>query len=425
VPASVAKQALTAVCPVLVAQAEPLAARLAASADAVRAKLRAVGSLHFARFALLGEPDTASGPSRANEPKAAQTTLLLFETTFDGDAEVHLAELWAQLGPEFEGIFEHCRAWPLHAGFEGFRRFLRGAARPSAALFAAHAGLTVERVRADARLRSELVHFLDAHDAPLRHLSPVDVVVRAREAIGVAVRGRHTDTSCRGGSTPNARPALAFGDWISLAVTGMRSLVHDAFDVLRALWHDAGGRPSGVRVEPIAPARLGVQLCFSHVARAKPGRFRRAALRLVLRVTSALASAATFAGRLAGGGRVHSARWVLLDDERLVFFCNHDGSFAAVLGAAVERVRVSAVLSMIWSQTLGFPPSFGWFVGGARDETRLREFARAGELSTPLWYSAYPELAASEIDVNAELRALLSGELDAEAAERLLALVRD
>jgi hypothetical protein len=397
------KQALTAVLAVQAAFAEPLEALLSASAPAVRVKLAAVRSLHFARFALFG-------------PRGAPSELL-FETTFDDEAVAHLAELWEHVGPELAAIFSHCSGWPAAARFGDFERFLERHARPSAALFTAHDALGVERVQADAELRSKLARFLDAHDAELRALSPLEIVTSAQTALGV----EPVDGAAPRWRSPNEVLAvLRFRDWARLALTWLRAAAHDAHDVLGALWHDTNRELAGARGVTAVEA-LGVQRCFSHVARVKPGRFRRAALRLALRTWGTLSSALCAGSRL--DGPLHAARWVLLEDGRLVFLCNHDGSFAAALAALVARS--SALVSMIWSHTLGFPASFAWLAGGARDEVRLTAFAAEGELATPLWYSAYPELGASEVSDNAELGALFGGAVDARRAERVLALVRD
>ncbi|HTQ07035.1 MAG TPA: hypothetical protein VMI54_24425, partial [Polyangiaceae bacterium] len=276
----------------------------------------------------------------------------------------------------------------------------------------------VERVRDDARLRRELARFLDAHATELRELSPLEIGTRAQTELGVA----KASVTAPSGRSPRERPRLAVAAWAGLTLTGLRAALADVIDFVRELWLD-----TSVRLERApgagSTAPLGAQRCFSHVARVKPGRFRRAALRLALRALAALSFAATAAGGSEGTRSILAARWVLLDDGRLVFLANHDGSLRAALGAFA--LRASALVGMVWSQTLGFPRSFGWFAGGARDELGLAAFAAAGELSTPLWYSAYPELGADEMRANAEIRALLAGDLDAPGAARLLALVRD
>ncbi len=396
------KQALTVVLPVQAGLAQPLAALLAACAGSVRAKLGAVRSLHFARFVLL----ESGGPS----------TELLFETTFDDESVAHLAELWEHVGPELAAIFAHCEGWRSLARFGDFERFLERHGRPSAALFTAHDALGVEGVQADARVRSELARFLDAHDAELRALSPLEIVTSAQAALGIEPPN---GTAPRLRSAHEARSVLAFGDWVRLSLTWLRCALHDVSDVLGELWHDTSARLEGA--PRVTPEPLGAQRCFSHVAQVKPGRFRRAALRFALRTLGAVSHARSTTGRT--GGSLHAARWVLLEDGRLVFLCNHDGGFGALVAEVVARS--SALISMVWSQTRGFPASFGWLAGGARDQTRLTAFAAAGELATPLWYSAYPELGSSEVNDNAEIRALLAGELDAPRAKRLLSLLRD
>jgi hypothetical protein len=80
---------------------------------------------------------------------------------------------------------------------------------------------------------------------------------------------------------------------------------------------------------------------------------------------------------------------------------------------------------MIWSNTVGFPTTFAWVLGGARDEAGFKRWTRARQLPTPLWYSAYPELSVAEVRKNAEIRAILSRELDEAGARRVLEVLRD
>jgi hypothetical protein len=78
---------------------------------------------------------------------------------------------------------------------------------------------------------------------------------------------------------------------------------------------------------------------------------------------------------------------------------------------------------MIWTNTQFFPPTLLQFFFGARDEERFKRWTRAYQYPTQIWYSAYPSLSVAEVLRNAEIRELLSGELDELKAERLCGLV--
>src|SRR6185369_10561601 len=92
-----------------------------------------VGSLHAARFVVLGEDDAGSR--------------LVFESTFDGELGTHLSELWEHAGARLEPLFEHCQGFELPAHAEAFARYVRAHLREASAFFCAYPTLSVARVR--------------------------------------------------------------------------------------------------------------------------------------------------------------------------------------------------------------------------------------------------------------------------------------
>ena len=420
-PAPVRQQALTVALPVRAAEVDPLDAWLTTRARAVKERLVGVTSLHFGRFVLV-PPSLVPAP----DDGASVPALLLVESNFDGELDSHLAELWREAGEELGALLAHCAGWRAPGDAATFAAYMRAHLREASAYFVAHPGLTVVRVRADARLRAAVGRYFDAHRAELVGLSGVDVVRRLRA--GLVARG---DGALLEPGEPRPREpgrsafAVLVGHAGALVSTLARALIFDLVEWLRALWHDRAPREA----TPEALERLGReeagrrQLGLTHVARLKPGAFRRGALRLALRVTDELTRSASPSGRLGGIESIHFARWVLLEDGRLVFFSNYDGSFEAYLGDFIERA--SRALTMIWSNTRDFPTSFAWVIGGASHEARFKRWTRAHQVPTPLWYSAYPELSVGEVLENARLREVLTGKLDEASARGVLGAIRD
>ncbi len=411
-PAPVGKQALTAVFPVLAESGLTIGTSIEAVSAALCEKLTAAESVHSARFALL---DARGGRNGA-------ATLLLFATIFDGDTRVHLDELWSRGGLELERVLGQCAGWTRPSTRESFGRFLSAHARPVAALFSAQRELTVPQIRADFALRNALSRWLSEHDRELRALAPIEIVRRAGERFGAARAVAETlgaTETLVGTASP-----LTFREWVALGLTFVRSCLHDLGDLFGGLWHDtltSSGSAAALAPEPIGTS--GSWRTFSHVAELKAGDFRRSALRLVLRLLDKFSWKASARGKVPGAEAVQSAGFVLLEDGRLIFLADFDASVESALERAAERAR--GLVGMIWSHTRGFPISFGWYQGGARDVAKLRDFARHGELRTPFRYSGYPELGPYQIHDNAEIRRILSGTLDDAVARRLLSLVRD
>ncbi len=426
-PAPVGLQALTVALPVRSGHAAELDAQLQERAGDVCDKLRGVSSLHFGRFVLL--PGSAPGSDGA--PRA----LLLFESNFDGELAQHLAELWAEAGALLSPLLAHCEGFEAPGDGEKFARVVRAHLREASAYFVAHPGLTVARVRADARLRLAFGRFLDERRAELVGLTPRAIVMRAREALGAA--GAGAGESADGASftlerTEPENPGLRrsvlgvlFAHAWALLTTVVIALGHDLSERLHALWHDtAEQKADPVRLSRVFREEAGrLDNGLTHVVRVKPGAFRRGALRLALRVTDELAKLGSASGKLGGIDSIHCARWVLLEDGRLVFLSNYGGSFEAYLGDFIDRA--SRALTMIWSNTRGFPLTLAWIFAGARDEARFKRWTRVHQLPTPLWYSAYPGLTVSEVLENAELRNILATDLDDAGARRVLGMLRD
>jgi hypothetical protein len=398
--------------PVRAGEAAALDAWLVAEAPAITARLARVTSLHFGRFVLL--------------PGAVP--LVALETSFDGELEAHLDELWAAAGTLLAPLLERCEGFTGPGDAATFGGYVRAHLREASAFFAAHPGLTVARIQADARLRRELGRYLDRHRSALEPLPARELVQRAQ----AAVRALGPEAGFEIVSVERALPGehksvlrVLAEHVLSLVGTVLLAVVYDLSDLLGRLWRDTA--PSTPNAELVARAgreeagRLVNGL--THVAELKPGSFRRGALRLALRITDELARAASFSGKLGGIESIHFARWVLLPDGRLVFFSNYDGSWESYLGDFIERA--SRGLTMIWSNTVGFPTTFAWVLGGARDEAGFKRWTRARQLPTPLWYSAYPELSVAEVRTNAEIREILARELDEVGARRVLEVLRD
>ena len=108
-------------------------------------------------------------------------------------------------------------------------------------------------------------------------------------------------------------------------------------------------------------------------------------------------------GFLGSIGTIHFARWITIPGTRdFIFFSNYGGSWESYLEDFIELAHNG--LTAVWSNTVGYPRTKNLFQQGATDGDRFKRFARQSMEPTLFWYSAYPELATSNIRRNAEIR---------------------
>src|SRR6478609_7464726 len=125
--------------------------RLADPSQPPRIDFSRMRGCHFARFAILDDPDR--GPDRRR---------LLYSSNYDGDLEDHIAEL-AAATPDIDVIWGCCEAYTTRARFGEFLRAHR--AQPEA-FYIAFRGQTVAQVRQMVALRRAAESVLDQAAAP-------------------------------------------------------------------------------------------------------------------------------------------------------------------------------------------------------------------------------------------------------------------
>ena len=157
-----------------------------------------------------------------------------------------------------------------------------------------------------------------------------------------------------------------------------------------------------------------VQNQLSHVVDIKPGWFRLATLKIVLKILN-------FSGRriynqeaLLGVRTLHFVRWMIIDEgKRLLFLTNYDGSMVSYVGDFVNKSwQIPWALTAIWSNTVGFPDTRWLILDGARDINRFTAFLRNHQVPTQVWYSAYKRSTNGNAMNNRRIRRGLFSDLD-------------
>jgi hypothetical protein len=124
-------------------------------------------------------------------------------------------------------------------------------------------------------------------------------------------------------------------------------------------------------------------------------------------------------GDLAGLKTVHFARFMRLDNrQRVLFTSYYDGSLEAYNNDFIDLV--GWVLNAMFGNQENYPRTRFLFWDGATDERGFKTFLRGHQIPTQVWYSAYPELSAVNVDNNAQLRAGLYGHMSLSDAETWL-----
>jgi hypothetical protein len=362
-------------------------------------------SVHFMRWVVV-PPASSEAPAQ-----------LAFESNHDGTPEQHLAELFAKAPEGMQAIYQHCLGYPSRAGLRGLTAaagadapniaFLLDHKIPSCAFYVGVPGLTMKQVRGEAEIRRRIEAYLRpaAPNGQLPHADPRAVYEGAlalirRDPALAAILDKSSD--------PPPRSLLRLATGLTLGLSALPALVPALFAIRGKEIFDK--QTGSVAIPDTARALMAredlqVQNQLTHVVPLKAGPLRAASARTVLFAIDFLAREWFTRGQLGGISSIHFARWVLIDEgKRLLFFSNYDGSWESYLGDFIDKAAVG--LTSVWSNTQEFPKSLFLLFKGATDEERFKAWTRAHQITTQLWYSAYPDLTVRNILNN---RAICAG----------------
>jgi len=150
-------------------------------------------------------------------------------------------------------------------------------------------------------------------------------------------------------------------------------------------------------------------------------RLRTLTLRLAFKLIERRVAMAYRPGFMRSIDIIHSARWVLLPGtDKLLFLSNFSEGWESYLEELI--LKAPDGLTGIWSNCVGFPRTSFLFLQGAADGPRFRRWARNQQILTRFWYTAYPDLHASRIRLNAAIRDGIATARTDEDAETWLSL---
>jgi hypothetical protein len=449
------QQAFTAIAPIKPDQVgalrqvlDPIGANIGTT-PAIKFAL--LDKVHFMRWVIL-DPD----PDPEYAPRVTPAQLAL-ETNFDGPLEDHLDQLIQAGSPLLVTIYGLCEGFPPGAQQNpatSLKTYLLAHQRPVPTFYVGTRGLTVGQIRKDQALRCELETQLDVwRQNPAWLKSPPDKM--RQDLLAFIQEKLNLQWALTPVSSPSplstlgsfllgvlnflirlalfllpfaveiyAAHSLGASAGVSWAIGGVTLaglfvylLLHELMDNQTPITEDLNlTRAVAGREDHL------IQNQMTDVVFVKRGVFRQITLRSVLWAINWLARYWFNKGELGGIPSIHFARWVILDGgRRLLFFSNFDGSWESYLDDFIDKA--AGGLTAVWSNAFQFPRSYLLYFGGARDEKRFKPYVRDSQVPTQVWYSAYPDLSVQNINNNARIRRMLSGNPGAQEVEACLRLL--
>ena len=376
-----------------------------------------IPTLHFARLFVLEATEDLAGT--AIPPR------LVFLSDIDAPVGPYLTTLVDAFGTMLDEIFGHCVGYPVEGSRTKADRiaYLERRTVGTAAAYVNTVGRSVEQIRREAELRRAIEGFLDGSDRDWSRVTPTEIRAAIRgfvfgeEALGWARR-------------PAARPELSWrakeaahailAPLLVLLLLPLIIIVLPVWAVILRV-HERSDVPEDDRPDPSHVDALTavedrvVQNPFTATGFLKPGAFRRLTFEAVLRIVSYGVRHVYNRGRLSGIKTIHFARWVFIDGKRRLFFAsNYDGSQESYMDDFIDKVAWG--LNAVFSNGQGYPRT-NWLVrDGAKNEEAFKRYLRVHQVLAPVWYSAYSDVTASNVENNARIRAGLYGDMTSEEA---------
>jgi hypothetical protein len=362
----------------------------------------------------------------AEVPIPAQLILL---SDVDSPASASLSALVDTLGPTLDEIFGHCAGYPAGDGLSRQSRvaFLRSRTIPVAAAYVNRIGRSVRQIRQEAELRRAIEAYLERPDHDWAARSPQEIRAAIKQFVS-------EDESLRWALEPPPKPELAWrmkeGLHAVLVPVALLLLLPPVLIGL-IVWlmmlrlHERSEDPGMDVADPVDLQALealedrAAMNPFTLMGFVKPSAFRMRTLQTVLWLVSYGVRHLYNHGRLVGIGTIHFARWVFIDGRRRMFFAsNYDGSRESYMDDFIDKLARG--LNAVGGNGLGYPPTRWLILDGARDAEGFKAFLRAHQLASPVWFSAYPGLSATNIENNARIRAGLRGDMSPAEAQAWL-----
>lgn len=344
-------------------------------------------SIHFARLALLDDPDC--GPERKR---------LLLVTDYDGSWREHVQEL-ISITSDPHAIWGCCEGY---LGPYSFPRFIRSHMVEPQAYYISFPGITVEQIRSWSRLRAQST--APPREAPQERLTAsamrtvhnlarlpstgvnVAGIILRRGPVRALLAARHVNATLDRVWWIRLFNRLTLNSFPPPAHHYSSAPVDTTADCAPATNKDEVVSRSAW--EGVPSEDLVSQNQLTLVTVVQPEKLRQ--LGAVLEIIELYARHLAEQGSLVGISTIHTVRWALLDGgKRLLMASNYDGTWENYIDEFAELILSG--LDAIWDSSYSFPEL------GAQDVAALKHFLRCHQAPANVFYSAYPAATVQNI----------------------------
>jgi hypothetical protein len=372
-------------------------------------------NLHVARFTIL-EANTNDDIKGHGVAPGLWRPTLCFIGDVDGDAQRFLAELVIRAEPGLRHIFSHCE------GFDGdhteLLSWLRQHSHTPSANYVNWRGRTVVQIGEELALREALAAEVRRIAAGHGQLNQRETWRRLRTFTEQQLAARRLRLT-----PPEPTPPAWFlanllhllGVPLILLVLSPLFLLLCPFYLRRLRALEKSDPENTRRAAPDHLRTLTVQEDidvtnhFNVFGQVKPGRLRLFTIRMGLLLLDYSSRHIYNRGYLTRIQTIHFARWVLLDNNRRVYFAsNYDGSADSYMDDFINKVAWG--LNLVFSNGVGYPRTRWLLKGGAENEEKYKRTLRRNQLPSESWYKAFPGVTAFDMARNSRIRQVLEAD---------------
>ena len=360
-----------------------------------------ITTIHFARFVVVDKSLSENETSDKDVIFRKVDPRLIFSTNYDGPQSAHIEEIADIAGEGLDKIYSHCIDYlePDKRDRASRISYLKRLRKPYGAFHCGTQGLSVERIRMEARLRDEIEKYIDEKNIHRNWTSAKDPT-KIREDI----RRHFGQTDLSWALTSPDGPPLS---WKLFRGNGWKTLIGLVLKILIILpltivpilpiilrykekrdkiypkiRYDKHAKELAAREDKVVQNQMTILVDM------KPGLFRAFTLSFVFSAVETVARYIFTKGKLGSIPTIHFARWVVVDGGKaLLFMSNYGSSWESYLGDFVDKASVG--LTAIWSNSVLYPRTKWLYQEGATDEERFKCWARAQQIPTDVWYTAY------------------------------------